>query len=40
MNIDAIRSLGRIAEALERIADILEEDNEEIIDQEWSMQEA
>ena len=32
MNIDAIRSLGRIADALERIADILEEDNEEIID--------
>ena len=32
MNIDAIKSLGRIAEALERIADILEEDNGKNID--------
>ena len=30
MNIDAIRSLGRIAEALERIADNLEELNEKL----------
>ncbi len=32
MNIDAIRSLGRIAEALERIADNLEELNEKVAD--------
>ena len=32
MNIDAIRSLGRIAEALERIADNLEELNEKFDD--------
>ena len=32
MNIDAIRSLGRIAEALERIADNLEELNGKVAD--------
>lgn len=32
MNIDAIRSLGRIAEALERIADNLEELNGKVTD--------
>ena len=32
MNIDAIRSLGRVAEALERIVDNLEELNEKLDD--------